>query len=174
MTRAISGWALALAIVLLAACGGGEHEAPAEPPGLLMVGRTPDLARLLERLATLEGTPLARAAQQLALRLPSCGLVEAQAADGKLATLQSSLACAPPRSALMHLHRELGSATVAFAAPETDGLRVRGRIRFDSLDQAKRVLALQVRRQARAKFERAQEELRYVMQSLDILDASLA
>ena len=136
MTRAISWWALALAAAFLVACGDADPQAPSEPPGLLMVGRTPDLARLLDRLASLEGTPLARSALELAERLPGCGLIEARAADGRLATLKENVTCARPRSALSRLHQELGSASVAFAAPERDGLRVRGRISFDSLDHA--------------------------------------
>ena len=44
--------------------------------------------------------------------------------------------CAPPRSSLSRLHQERGSASVAFVAPERDGLRVRGRIRIDTLDHA--------------------------------------
>lgn len=136
MTRAISWWALALAAAFLVACGDAEPVAPAEPPGLLMVARTPDLTRLLDRLASLEGTPLAHGALDLAERLPRCGLVEARAADARLETLQESLACAPPRSALARLHQDLGSASIAFVTPERDGLRVRGLIRFDALDHA--------------------------------------
>lgn len=136
MKCTIPRWALLLATVLLAACGGAGPEAPAEPPGLLLVARTPGLARLLERLAEMEGTRLGREARLLAEALPTCGLVEARAENAEPATLRGSLACAPPRSALARLHQELGSATVAFALPERDGLRVRGRISFDALDHA--------------------------------------
>jgi len=41
---------------------------------------------------------------------------------------------------------------------------------FDNLEKAQRVLALQVRRNARAEFERAQETLRCSMKALDVLD----
>lgn len=136
MKCSISGWTLAFAAALLCACGSGEPEAPAEPAGLLVVARTPGLSRLLEQLATMEGTPLAREARLLADTLPKCGLVEGRSADASLAGLRGQLACAPPRSALPRLHAELGSATVAFAAPERHGLRVRGRISIDTLDHA--------------------------------------
>ncbi|MGI9589836.1 MAG: hypothetical protein ACR2P8_00605 [Myxococcota bacterium] len=134
--------ALWIAALFLVACGAGDTRAPEEPPGLLMVARRPDLSRLLERLATLEGTPLGREARALAEALPGCGLVEAISADGSLAGLETSLACVPPRSALAVLHRELGSDAVAFVMPEYDGGRVRGRIRFDRLDQAEIELVL--------------------------------
>jgi hypothetical protein len=136
MMRAISGWALALAAAFLVACGDAGPMAPSEPPGLLMVARTPDLARLLDRLGSLEGTPLAHGARELAEGLPGCGLIEARAPDAGLEALKESLVCAPPRSALARLHQDLGSASIAFVTPEREGLRVRGRIHFDALDQA--------------------------------------
>jgi hypothetical protein len=134
MKCAISNWALALAVALLGACSGEEPQAPAEPAGLLLVARTPGFARLLERLAAMEGTPLGREARQLADALPTCGLVEARSADATLGGLRDNLVCAPPRSALSRLHAELGNATIAFAAPEKHGVRARGRISLDSLD----------------------------------------
>jgi len=136
MRRAISCWALVIAALCAASCGGDEARGPTEPPGLLVVARAPDLARLLDLLASLEGTPLAREARDLAEALPACGLVEARSNDASLAGLERSLTCAPARSELSALHRQLGSAALAFVLPERDGARVRGRVRFDTLDHA--------------------------------------
>jgi hypothetical protein len=135
MKCAISSWTRALALALLCACSGGEPQAPPEPAGLLVVARTPGFARLLEQLASMAGTPLAREARGLAEVLPPCGVVEARSADGTLGGLRDNLVCASPRSALSRLHTELGSATIAFAAPERHGVRARGRISIDSRDQ---------------------------------------
>jgi hypothetical protein len=126
----------------LAACGPSAPPEPPEPSGLLMVGRSPDLARLLGHLAGLEGTPLGRSAAALAERLPTCGLVEARAADGRPESLAANLRCAPPRSELARLHGELGSASVAFVAPESNDVRVRGRISIDALDETEIELTL--------------------------------
>jgi hypothetical protein len=142
LRRALRATAALVALLCAAACDGGEGTAPTEPPGLLVVARTPELARLLQRLATLEGTPLARTAAELAWSLPSCAVVEARSPDGSLAGLVEGLACAPERSALTTLHAELGGAAAVFVTPERDGARVRGRLLLDARDQAE--LELQI------------------------------
>ncbi|HXV36857.1 MAG TPA: hypothetical protein VEC18_06900, partial [Myxococcota bacterium] len=78
--------ALALALGLASACG--EIDASERwPEGAALVADTRSLERLLEQLARLEQTPLARRAEQLRAALPSCPVVESRAASGDLSDL---------------------------------------------------------------------------------------
>jgi hypothetical protein len=112
----------ALAAFLLA-CGAPP---PAQdwPPGALFSANAPALAALLDALAQLEGTPLARRAASLRAALPRCPELEASAPD--LEGIFASLRCADPQGPLAAFHRERGAHDLAFALPGEPGARAIG------------------------------------------------
>jgi hypothetical protein len=124
--RAVGVTLLCGAVLLPASCG--EHPRPAAgwPPGLLVVGRTEALARLLARLERLEPTPLARGAREIRRALPACDTVEARSASGDLAELRQGLACRSNGSDFDRLDRERGDRDLAFVWRADGGAPVRG------------------------------------------------
>jgi hypothetical protein len=108
----------------LAACGGGSPAPDASwPAGALLSARREALMRTLDRLAQLEGTPLAHAARDLADALPDCPELTARAPDG-IAGLREALRCAGPEAELAGLRRYRGEADLALALPVAKGPRV--------------------------------------------------
>ena len=140
------GFLLAGLALGLAACAEQPAAAPQEPPGALLVARTADLERLLEQLAWLEGTPLARRIEAVRAALPACPVVESQAPDGNFEQLLRRLECRPADSALEQLHRERADDALAFVWPLESGLRLRGWLMLD--DRGGVELDLRVPREA--------------------------
>jgi hypothetical protein len=111
-----------LALSLALWCCGGPP-APRWPDGASLVARRDALDRLLERLAGLRDTPLARRALALRAALPACPILEARAASGRLADALAELACAPSGDAgpLGRVHELRGERDLAFALPLAGG-----------------------------------------------------
>lgn len=114
LRRALRPVALA-ACVLFAGCSRPQPPDSGLPPGALFVARRAALERLLATAQKLEGTPLARAAQTLAARLPACEWVEAQAPTR--AELAAALACGDPAGPLARLYRESEGRDLALVLP---------------------------------------------------------
>jgi hypothetical protein len=114
--------ALALAAV---ACGRASEPGAAWPEGALLVARTAALGDLLDRLARLEQTPLAREARAWRAALPACDVVEAHAPEADAGALRAALRCAAPDGALAAVHRERGAHDLVFGWPAA-GAQARG------------------------------------------------
>ncbi|UCE86442.1 MAG: hypothetical protein JSU66_01510 [Deltaproteobacteria bacterium] len=95
------------------------------PAGALLGGDAVALRSLLTRLERLEGTPLARRAQELATRLEGCDEFAGWARDGRLETLLDQLACGRLGS-LPALEALRGVDDLAFVAPVGHGARLAG------------------------------------------------
>ncbi len=121
---------LAATLAGLALCGAACSERPAptpqRPTGALLVAQRPGLARLLDQLARLDGTPLARRARELGALLPACPVLEARAPNGDAGELLAGLRCRPTPSQLAFLHDERGARDLVFELPLKDGGRLRG------------------------------------------------
>ena len=128
MSRHRQRRAATLAGLMLCAAACAEPAAPPaqRPTGALLVAQRSGLARLLEQLARLEGTPVARRARELAAALPPCDALEAHAPDGSAAELVAGLRCRPAPSDLAFLHDERGGRDLVFELPLEDGSRLRG------------------------------------------------
>ena len=125
--RARAGW---LAAAALAGCSGEPAPEAVGPPGAWWVGRTPAVAAVLGQLGQLEGTPLARAALQLAAVLPDCPTVGARADAADFGPLLFETRCVDPGDTLA---AALGrtDAEIVFALPAERGARAHGALRFD-------------------------------------------
>lgn len=123
--RAFAGSALAVAMLL----GCAE---PEPPPRAWLVGRKEAAASLLDRLATVEGTPLAREARRLRAALPDCTLVASEVEAFDLRALVEGLRCGDVEAS----HPRLASHDLAFAWPLVDGGVLRGALtlRGDDVD----------------------------------------
>lgn len=117
-----------LALALLASCGGGE--ADDGPPGAWWAGRGPAVRQILEQLARLEGTPLARRARQLAVELPECDSVGLHAPDGSAAQLVGSARCLDAGDPLEQARRR-ADRDLVFALPSAGGGALRGTLHVE-------------------------------------------
>lgn len=129
--RALGALCAALATGLMSLACAPPPPADARPPGALLSANAAALAGLLDALALLEGTPLARRAAELRARLPACAELEAAAPDGDAGTLFASLRCADARGPLAALHAERGTHDLAFALPGEPGKRASGHAELD-------------------------------------------
>ena len=77
-----------IALLALTGCGGS---AVTDPPGAWWVGRGPAVRTLLDDVARLEGTPLARGAREFAAALPDCAAMGVHAPDGDMAKLTGAV-----------------------------------------------------------------------------------
>jgi len=119
---ALSSLALGLGAALWIASGCGQVEATERwPDGAALLADTRSLDRLLERVARLEGTPLARRAEQLRASLPDCPSVEARAESGELSDLWSALHCATGATDASALERARDAWDIAASVPVGDG-----------------------------------------------------
>lgn len=127
-------WARALLAAL--ACGlqscGEESPETAWPAGALLSADTRALASLLDDLARLERTPLARLASELRAALPGCAQLEGSAPDGDLRALFASLRCADSSGPLAAFHAARGERDLAFALPGAPGARAHGTAHLDA------------------------------------------
>jgi hypothetical protein len=104
-------------LVAFAAC----ERAPRWPDEALLVGDRQALARLLDDLQELEGTPLARAAEALARDLPPCDTIQGRAAGNRLPELLANLGCGKHDADLARLERLRGARDLAVALPGPNG-----------------------------------------------------
>ncbi len=117
-TPALSSLALGLGAALWMASGCGEIETTEHwPKGAALLADTRSLDRLLERVAGLEGTPLARRAAQLRGSLPDCPTVEARAESGELSDLWPALHCATASRNSSALERAREGWDLALSVP---------------------------------------------------------
>jgi hypothetical protein len=114
-----------IALLALAGCHGST---PGDPPGAWWAGRTPAVRELLDQLARLEGTPLARRARELAAALPDCASVGVHAPDGEVAKLADTARCLRDDDPLEAIRRAAHSDLV-FAFPHAPDTAVRGALR---------------------------------------------
>jgi hypothetical protein len=91
------------------------------PKGAALQADTRALDRVLEKLARLEGTPLARRAQLLRAALPDCSTVEAHAESGQLSDLESALQCRREGSGLAALEQLRAERDLALTLPIAGG-----------------------------------------------------
>ena len=89
-------------LLAFAAC----ERAPRWPDEALLVGDRRALARLLDDLQGLEGTPLARAAEALAQDLPLCDTIQGRAAGNRLWGPSHPFRTLPTRSPINALSRQ--------------------------------------------------------------------
>jgi hypothetical protein len=113
--RGVQRAALAAFALAAVACGRAAEPPTAWPEGALLVARAPALDALLERLARVEATPLAREARAWRAALPACAVLEAHALQASLDALRGSLRCADPSGPLASVHRERGAHDLVFA-----------------------------------------------------------
>jgi len=118
---ALSSLALGLGAALWIASGCGEIETTEHwPNGAALLADTRSLDRLLERVAGLEGTPLARRAEQLRGSLPDCPTVEARAESGELSDLWPALRCATGSADSSALEHARTGWDIALSVPVGD------------------------------------------------------
>jgi len=92
--------ALGLGSALWISTGCGEIDATERwPGGAALLANTHSLDRLLDHVARLQGTPLARHAERLRASLPDCPIVEGRAESGQISDLWAALTCATASSA---------------------------------------------------------------------------
>ena len=110
--------ALGLGSALWIATGCGEIEVMKRwPSGATLLANTRSLDRLLERVARLEGTPLARRAEAIRALLPNCPTVEGRAESGQMSDLWTALDCATGRSDLVALEQARNGWDLAVSVP---------------------------------------------------------
>ncbi|MCH7643668.1 MAG: hypothetical protein IH974_02445 [Myxococcales bacterium] len=110
--------ALGLGSALWIATGCGEIEVMKRwPSGATLLANTRSLDRLLERVARLEGTPLARRAEAIRALLPNCPTVEGRAESGRMSDLWTALDCATGRSDLVALEQARNGWDLAVSVP---------------------------------------------------------
>jgi hypothetical protein len=119
---ALIGTALGLgwAVWLVAGCGEIDV-AERLPSGAALLANTRSLDRLFERVARLEGTPLARQAERLRASLPDCASVEGRAESGRIADLWTALTCASGSADLRALERARDGWDIALSVPVAGG-----------------------------------------------------
>jgi hypothetical protein len=111
---------LGSALWIASACGEIETE-ERWPDGAALIADTRSLDRLLEQVAQLEGTPLARRAERLRASLPSCKTVEGRAETGDLSDLWPALTCRVEGSDFGALERARNGWDLAVSAPIAGG-----------------------------------------------------
>jgi hypothetical protein len=110
--------ALGLGSALWIATGCGEIETMEHwPSGAALIANTRSLDRLLERVAQLEGTPLARQAERIRARLPDCPTVEGRAESGKISDIWTALDCASESPDLVALEQARNGWDLAVSVP---------------------------------------------------------
>jgi hypothetical protein len=110
--------ALGLGSALWIATSCGEIEAVGRwPSGAALLADTRSLDRLLEQVAQLEGTPLARRAEQIRARLPNCPIVEGRAESGRVSDLWVELRCANESPDLVALEQARDGWDLAVSIP---------------------------------------------------------
>jgi hypothetical protein len=121
-----SVWAL-LAAALLAGCA----RQPSGPDGAWWAGTAPEVRTLLGQLRQLEGTPLAKLAEQLEGALPDCAVFGAQAPDGDAKRLAEGVRCLAAGDPLEQARRA-ANADVAFVLPGSERAPLHGALRFEA------------------------------------------
>ena len=110
--------ALGLVAAAWIATGCGEIDAMERwPSGAALLGNTRSLERLLELVAQLEGTPLARRAEQARALLPNCATVEGRAESGRISDLWTGLGCATESPDLVALEQARNASDLALSVP---------------------------------------------------------
>ncbi len=110
--------ALGLGSALWIATGCGEIEVMKRwPSGAALLADTHSLDRLLEHVARLEGTPLARQAEKIRALLPNCPTVEGRAESGRTSDLWTALSCATESSDLAALEQARNGWDLAVSVP---------------------------------------------------------
>ena len=117
-----------IALLALVGCGGS---AVSDPPGAWWVGRGPAVRALLDDLAQLEGTPLARSARGLAATLPDCAAIGAHAPDGDVAKLVGAARCLDDGDPLREILRAEQSDLV-FSLPRAPETPLRATLRSEN------------------------------------------
>jgi len=107
---------LGSALWIATACGEIETE-ERWPAGAALLADTRRLDRLLEQIAQLEGTPLARRAKRLRASLPNCKAVEGRAETGELSGLWTALTCRAEGSDFGALEHARNGWDLAISAP---------------------------------------------------------
>jgi hypothetical protein len=111
-----------LGSALWIATGCGEIEAIERwPSGGALLANTRSLDRLLEHMAQLEGTPLARQAERLRASLPDCPTVEGRAESGQMSDLWTALTCATGSADLAPLEHERNGWDIALSVSVAGG-----------------------------------------------------
>jgi len=119
---ALATTALGLGSALWIATGCGEIEAVERwPSGAALLADTRGLDRLLEHVAQLEGTPLARRAERLRASLPDCPIVEGRAESGQISDIWAALTCATGSVDLIALEQARSGWDVALSVPVAGG-----------------------------------------------------
>ncbi len=110
--------ALGLGAALWIGSGCGEIDANERwPRGAALLANTRSLDRLLEHVARLEGTPLARRAERLRASLPSCPTLEGRAESGQIADVWTALHCASESPDLVALEQARNGWDLAVSVP---------------------------------------------------------
>jgi hypothetical protein len=119
---ALAMTAMGLGSALWISTGCGEIEATQRwPSGAALLADTRGLDRLLEDLAQLEGTPLARRAERLRASLPDCPIVEGRAESGQVADIWTALTCATGSADLITLEQARSGWDAALSVPVAGG-----------------------------------------------------
>jgi len=114
--------ALGLGAALWIGSGCGEIDANERwPRGAALLANTRSLDRLLEHVARLEGTPLARRAERLRASLPSCPTLEGRAESGQLSDLWTAVTCVTDSADLLALEQARNGWDLAVSVPVAGG-----------------------------------------------------
>ena len=114
--------ALGLGAALWIGVGCGEIDANERwPRGAALLANTRSLDRLLEHVARLEGTPLARRAERLRASLPDCPMLEGRAESGQLSDLWTAVTCETGSADLLALEQARNGWDLAFSVPVAGG-----------------------------------------------------
>ena len=119
---ALMATALGLGSALWIATGCGEIAAMERwPSGAALLANTRSLDQLLEHMAQLEGTPLARRAERLRASLPDCPIVEGRAESGQMSDIWTALTCATGSADLIALEQARNGWDIALSVPVAGG-----------------------------------------------------
>jgi hypothetical protein len=114
--------ALGLGSVLWVTAGCGEIDATQSwPSGAALLANAHSLDRMLEHVAQLEGTPLARQAERLRASLPDCPIIEGRAESGRVSDIWTALTCASGSADLIALEQARGGWDIALSVPVAGG-----------------------------------------------------
>jgi hypothetical protein len=109
---------LGLASALWMTAGCGEIDAAERwPSGAALLANTRSLDRLLEKVAQLEGTPLARQAERVRALLPDCPTLEGRAESGRITDVWTELHCATQSPDLVALEAARSGWDLAVSVP---------------------------------------------------------
>jgi len=117
---------LSSALMALAGCS-APPEAAVIPPGAWLVGRAAPVARVVEQLSALSGTPLGELAATAAVGLDGCEHFVAHVPDGDVAALFDEIRCSESESLHPALEALRLDAALAFAIPVQGSARLVGR-----------------------------------------------